>query len=254
MALAWLGPWLWSSAWLAAAAAALTAAASRALGVLPEPALLALASAGTLTVYVIDRVRDLARDRITAPARAAFVERHRRALLALAAVAAACAAVAALLLGPRPIALAAVVAALGLAHRRLKRFAFAKPFYLTFSWTAVPVGLPATLHPGAEHLGWVVVIVGTTVHANVILSNLRDREALAGRIGAPRAIAAASAVLLAGLAAALLGPAAVRPLAALPIAMGAALLGFRPTERYGALFVDGALLAGALLALAWPAA
>jgi len=54
--------------------------------------------------------------------------------------------------------------------------------------------------------------------------------------------------------AALLGPAAVRPLAALPLAMGAAVLGFRPTERYGALVVDGALLAGALLALAWASA
>jgi hypothetical protein len=44
----------------------------------------------------------------------------------------------------------------------------------------------------------------------------------------------------------------VRPLAALPIAMGVALLGFRPSERYGAGVVDGALLVGALLALAWP--
>jgi len=50
MALAWLEPWLWSSAWLAAAAAALTAAAARALGVSPEPAVLALARGGTLTV------------------------------------------------------------------------------------------------------------------------------------------------------------------------------------------------------------
>jgi hypothetical protein len=32
--------------------------------------------------------------------------------------------------------------------------------------------------------------------------------------------------------------------------MGAALLGFQPTERYGGLVVDGALLAGALAALA----
>ena len=32
------------------------------------------------------------------------------------------------------------------------------------------------------------------------------------------------------------------------------LLGFRPSERYGALVVDGALLLGSLLALGWPAA
>jgi hypothetical protein len=87
-----------------------------------------------------------------------------------------------------------------------------------------------------------------------VLSNLRDREALAGRLGANRALPLAGASALAGLAAALLGPAPVRPLAALPLAMAAAVLGFRPTERYGALCVDGALLAGALLALAWPGA
>ncbi len=254
MALAWLDACLWSSAWLAGAAAALTAAASRALGVSPGPALLALVSGGTLSVYAIDRVRDLSRDRVTAPARAAFVARHRRALLALAGVAGAGAAAAALALGPRPLALAALVGALGFAHRRLKRFAPVKPVYLTFAWTAVPVGIPAAANPGAQHLGWVAGVVGATVLANVMLSNLRDQEGLAAHYGPKRTRRVAGAVLFAGLAAALLGPAAVRPLAALPAAMGAALLGFRPTERYGALFVDGALLAGALVALTWPAA
>jgi len=254
MGLAWLDAVLWSSAGLALGAAALTAAASRALGLVPEPALLALVSGGTLTVYVIDRVRDLPRDRVTAPRRAAFVARHRRALLALAALGAALAAGGALALGPRPLALAAGVGALGLAHRRLKRFAAAKPLYLTFAWTAVPVGLPAAADPGATHVGWAAAIVGATVLANVALSNLRDGEALAGRLGARRTLPLAGASLLAGLAAAWLGPAAVRPLAALPLAMSGALLGFRPTERYGALAVDGALLVGALLALAWASA
>jgi hypothetical protein len=254
MALAWLDACLWSSAWLAAAAAALTAAAARALGVAAGPALLALVSAGTLVVYVIDRVRDEPRDRATAPARAAFVARHRRALLGLAAGAAAVAAGAALALGPRPLALAAAVGALGFLHRRLKRFAPVKPVYLTFAWTAVPVGLPAAAAPGAGPLGWVAAIVGATVLANAMLSNLRDREALAARLGTRRTLRNAGAILCAALAAALLGPAPVRPLAALPLAMGAALLGFRPTERYGALCVDGALLAGALVALTWPAA
>ena len=254
MALAWLDAWLWSSAWLALAAAALTAAAARALGLAPRPALLGLAFGGTLAVYVIDRVRDLPRDRVTAPERAAFVARHRRALLAarrprgrrrrrrLARA------------RPAAAPLAAGVGALGLAHRRLKRFAAAKPLYLTFAWTAVPVGLPAAAvsRRAARRLGR-----GDrrrAVLANVVLSNLRDREALAGRLGAKRALPLAGGHPLGGLAAALSGPAAVRPLAALPLAMAAAVLGFRPTERYGALYVDGALLAGALLALAWPAA
>jgi hypothetical protein len=83
----------------------------------------------------------------------------------------------------------------------------------------------------------------------VALSNLRDGEGVAGRIGWSATLRVAGAVLAAGLAAALLAPAPVRPLAALPLAMGAALVGFRPSERYGAFAVDGALLAGALAAL-----
>jgi 4-hydroxybenzoate polyprenyltransferase len=249
----WLDALLWSSAWLALAAAALTAASARALGLAPAPALLGLAFGGTLAVYVLDRVRDLARDRVTAPARTAFVTRHRRALLAAAALGAGGAGLAALALGPRPLALAALVGALGLAHRRLKRFSAAKPVYLTFAWTAVPVGLPAASQPNAAHTGWVAAVVSAAVLANVVLSNLRDREALAGRLGARRALPLALAIALAGCAAALLAPAPVQPLAALPLAMAAAVLRFRSSERYGALVVDGALLAGALVALVWPA-
>jgi hypothetical protein len=250
MGRAWLDAALWSSAWLALAAAALTAAAARALGVAAAPALLGLAFGGTLAVYVLDRVRDLAKDRATAPARAAFVARNRRVLLALAAGGAALAALSAAALGPRPAGLAALVGALGLAHRRLKRFAAAKPVYLTFAWTAVPVGLPAAAAPAAAHLGWVTAVVGATVLPNVMLSNLRDREALAGRLGTRRTRAIAGAILLAGAALALAAPAPVRPLLALPLAMAVAAAAFRPSERYGALVVDGALLAGALVALA----
>jgi 4-hydroxybenzoate polyprenyltransferase len=250
MLLAWLDALLWSSAWLALTALCLTAAASRTLGLDPEPGILGLAFGGTLAVYVIDRVRDLAHDRRTAPERAAFVDRNRRALLVLAGLGGGAAAAAGLTLAPRTLTLAAVVGALGLAHRRLKRFAAAKPVYLTFAWTAVPVGLPAAQNPGFEGLGWVAAITASAVLANVALSNLRDREALAGRFGAKRTLRFAGASVLLGLAAALLGPAAVRPLAALPLAMGAAVLGFRPSERYGAGVVDGALLVGSLVALA----
>src|SRR5262249_14449212 len=166
--------------------------------------------------------------------RASFVTRHRRFMLALGGCGAALAGAAALSLGPRPLALAGVVAALGLLHRRLKRFAAAKPVYLTFAWTAVPVGLPAAAASFPPGVAWVAVVVGASVLSNVILSNLRDREALAARYGARRARRVAGLCALASLAAALLGPRAVHPLAALGLAMGAAVVGFPPTERAGA--------------------
>jgi 4-hydroxybenzoate polyprenyltransferase len=240
----------WSSLWLALAAAALAAAASRALGVPPAPAVLGLAFGGTLVIYVLDRLRDLARDRSSSPARAAFVAAHRPALVALAGLGGALAAGSALALRPRAWLLALLVGALGFAHRRLKRVWFVKPVYLTFAWTAVPVGLTAAQDPAAEHVGAVAAVVSASVLANVALSNLRDGEGIAGRLGTRRTLGVAGAILAGGLAVALLSPPPVRPLAALPFAMGAAVLGFRPGERYGALVVDGALLAGAFGALA----
>jgi 4-hydroxybenzoate polyprenyltransferase len=249
MPLAALDALAWSSLGLALAAAALAAAASRALEVAPAPAVLGLAFGGTVLVYVIDRLRDLARDRSSAPERAAFVERNRRTLLVLAGLGGGLAAGSALALRPPALGLALGVGALGLLHRRLKRRLFVKPAYLTFAWTAVPVGLPAAHDPTARHVGFAAAVIGASVLANVALSNLRDGEGVAGRIGRRRTLAVAGALVAFAFGAALLAPPPVRPLAALPVAMGAAVLGFRPSERYGALVVDGALLAGALAAL-----
>ena len=239
----------WSSLWLALAATALTAAASCALEVALAPAVLGLAFGGTVVIYVIDRLRDLARDRVNAPERAAFTARHRRVLVVLAGVAGGVAAGSALALRPQALLLALAIGALGLAHRRLKRWFFVKPLYLTFAWTAVPVGLPAAHDPSAQHVGAAGLVVGASVLANVALSNLRDGEGIAGRIGRVSTLRIAGAILAAGLVAALFAPPPVRPLGTLPVAMGAALLGYQPGERYGALVVDGALLAGALAAL-----
>jgi len=245
----WLDALAWSGVWLAAAAAALVAASSRALGADPAWLPMAVAAGGTLAVYGTDRLRDLARDRATAPERAAFVERHRNAITALAAAGGAVAAACAVAAGPAVAATAALVALLGLFHRRLKRRVAAKPAYLTFAWTAVAVGLPAAYDAAALHRGWAAAVVAPTILANVALSNLRDGEGLAGRFGGARTRRAAAVLLAGAAAAALTGPAPVRPLVMLPAAMAVALRGFRASERYGALAVDGALLAGALLAL-----
>ena len=240
---------VWSSAWVAAAAAAMTGASSLALGHEPAPAVLLLAVAGTLVVYTIDRLRDVERDRDTSPERATFVERHRHWLVTQTAVAAILAAAAGWAAGWRVVALAAGVAALGLFHRRLKRFAWAKPAYLTGAWTAVCAGFPAA-HAGTwEGLLPVAVAIGATVQANVALSNLRDDEALAARLGQRRVLGIASGFLLMALAAAWLGGPSTRPLAALPLLGLGPVLFFRPSERYGAVIVDGALVVGG--AIAW---
>jgi hypothetical protein len=239
-----------SSVWVALAAAALLAASARALGLAPDGVLIALAFFGTLVVYTVDRIRDLGRDQATAPRRTAFVERHGPELTALAIASAGVAVVLAGVAGLHAVAVAAVVLALGLAHRRLKRRIWAKPLYLTLSWTAVTVGLPWTSDPGARHAAPVTAVVSMTILANVILSNLKDGEGAAARLGRRHALGVAAAVLAGALAVALLSAPPVHRLTWLPVSMGLAVAGFRPGERYGGIVVDGALLAGALLALA----
>lgn len=238
-----------SGLWIAAAAAALCGVAGLAMGVgILWPAL-AVAACGTLVVYDVDRLRDLQRDRLTAPARSAFVARHTRALRALCVAAGAGAIGLAPGLGARPVVLLACVLALGLAHRRLKDVPFAKAAYVSAAWLAVVVGVPALAAAGERHVGWIAATLGLALFANAVASSIRDAEAAAARFGGVRTLAAARAFAMAGVAAGALAPGAVRPLAAVPLVTLMALARFRPTERYGLLVVDGALLAGAGLAL-----
>jgi 4-hydroxybenzoate polyprenyltransferase len=240
----------YASLWVAAAASALCAAVGRALGADPAAATLALAAAGTLFVYNVDRLRDVERDRATSPRRTAFIERWRTGLLGLAAASAVAAAALALRAGPRMIFALAPIAVIGLAHRRLKRFAWWKPFYVSGAWTAVVVGLPAVTAERTRDLPWVIAIVSATIAANVIASNLRDREAPAARFGARVPMRIALGLALAANALALAAPAGARTLAPIPLATLASLAAFRPSELYGGIVVDGALLAGALASLA----
>lgn len=240
---------VYSSLWLAAAASALVAASSRAMEVDAEPRAAALAACGTLVVYNVDRLRDVVRDRETSPRRTAFVERHRSALVLLTLAAGVAAAALALATGPAVPALLAPVLAAGLLHRRLKGFAFFKPLYVAAAWLAVVVGLPWYLAARPTSAGWVLVILGVTILANAIASNVRDDEAAAERIGPARALAVARAAVGVGIVASLAAPAAVRGLAWIPAATLAVLVPFRASEDYGLVRVDGALLVGALLSL-----
>ena len=207
---------------------------------------IALAMAGTLVVYNIDRLRDLDEDRRSAPARSAFVKRHREALLALTvASAGACLPLTAML----PAAawgMCALALGLGLFHRRLKKKhpAFAV-VYVTLAWLAVVVGIPAvTLAPGLEGLraaAGAASAVAPAVAANLLASELRGQPM---NPATRRRLRGAAAIALVGC----LGPlidAGSRPLIALPLSVWASLMACREGERYGLFVLDGALVVGA---------
>jgi 4-hydroxybenzoate polyprenyltransferase len=241
---------LYSSVWVAAAAAALFAAASRAMGAPVSGAGVALAFSGTLAIYALDRLRDLERDRVTAPQRSLFVERHRSVMTWSVGVSLVCAG--AIVLAADLLARIWVLApalVLGVLHRRLKRFAWAKALYIAFAWGVVTVGLPAVLATSPERVGWVAAVVLGTILANVIASNLRDGESATAVLGAHVPLRLARATAAAVLCVALLAPGQMRPLALVPLATLAALVPFRADERYGHLVVDGALLVGAAASL-----
>jgi len=249
MRAAWLDPLAYSSAWVAAVAAALCTACAVALGLAPRASVALLAACGTFAIYNLDRLRDLERDRVTSPRRSGFVASHRTLLRTAAVVAAIVSIALAAQLGRAVVALLAPALAAGLLHRRLKRLALWKPFYIAAAWTLVAVGLPGLAGGSPQHAGWVAAPVFATLLANAIASNLRDGEALAIRLGAGVPLRLARVTAFAALGLALAAPSGVRPLAALPAALLLALARFRAEERYGLLVVDGALLVGALAAL-----
>jgi hypothetical protein len=231
-----------------ATAVALTAAASRAMELAPDPWLLALAGGGTLVVYGLDRLRDVSHDREKSPLRTAWVERHLRVLRLTTALGALLSLVAGIECGIRVLAVAGGVAALGLAHRRIKHLVFGKPIYLILSWTAVAVALPWARDPSARHVAWTAAVVLFAMWSNVILSNLKDQEA-AAKLYPRLARRAAFVWSVVGAALALAGPPSVARLAPLPATMALAVLGFRRSERYAVWGTDGALLAGSALSL-----
>ena len=240
---------VFSSAWLAAAAGALCAASSLAMGFPPVPTVVAIACAGTMVVYSVDRLRDLDRDRATTPARSAFIGRHARAMRGLGLVAATVAVLLGVRLEMRAILLLASVLAVGLAHRRLKRIPFAGAVYIAVAWLAIVVGLPAVVAGQAANVGWVAAVVGTALLASTIASDVRDVGASLDRLRPEVAVRAARALAVLGVVLAVLAPPSVRPLVAVPGLTLASVIWYQPGERYGLVVVAGALLAGAMLAI-----
>jgi len=240
---------VFSNLWMAAAAGALVAATSRAMGTAVHPEAVGLAFSGTLVVYNVDRLRDLQRDRHESPDRSRFVTEHRGRLSALTGAAAAASLYFSIRAGWSAVWALLPVLAMGLCHRRLKRFENAKILYIAAAWTWVGFGLPAVLVDDPQHLRWIAAILALTMLANVIAFNVRDEGAPVERIRRRGALQLAriGTAIGAGLGAFAPGPAAA--LAAIPLATLLALIGLRPTERYSPLVVDGALLVGSLAAL-----
>ncbi|MBW2274403.1 MAG: hypothetical protein JRG96_14115 [Deltaproteobacteria bacterium] len=249
-----LDPLLFSSVWAACVAGSLALAASLAMELRPSLTVIGLATAGTLVVYNVDRLRDLERDRATAPLRSAFVERNRAHLVALVGAAAVLSLLLALRMEPAVWLLCAAGLVLGLLHRRLKGWRAFKTCYVTAVWIGVVVGLPA-LAPqrGSEpesalHVAWVTASLGCSLGANLVASNLGQAGGYPGPgRRAQLALAFALSVIAAGVAS--LGPGTVKPLAWVGIAEATSVLAWRPGERYGLAALDGALLGGGLAAV-----
>lgn len=242
----------YSSGLAALVGGAMTWAVARALAAPDAPRDAALVACGAFVIYNLDRLRDLARDRSGSPRRTAFIVLYRPGLLGATALGALALSA---LLASAPAAsraLCLAVGAIGLLHRRLKQDMRIKIAYVAAAWTAACVGLP-WLAGGAHaaldaSLGFSLAFIGSGVTANLIASNLREgkRDAAGGSPAA--ALRRARMIAIAGVAAAAVAPREVAALAWIPAAEALALGFFRGSERFGHLVVDGALLAGAVVA------
>jgi hypothetical protein len=220
------------------------------MGTAIRPEAVGLALSGTLVIYNVDRLRDLHRDRHTSPDRSAFIAEYHGRLIGLTGAAAA----ASLYFGARAGWPAAVmllpVLGVGLFHRRLKRFENAKIAYIAAAWISVGFGLPALLAPDAQGVRWVASILAATLLANVIAFNVRDEGGRIERVRRRGALQLARACAAIGVALGALAPSPSDALVAIPLLTLLALVGYRPSERFSPLFVDGALLVGSLVAIA----
>jgi hypothetical protein len=208
----------------------------------------ALASTGTFIVYNLDRLRDTVRDRETSPIRTSFIENHRRSLTISTALAGIVAA-GLLLTAPRPIlVLTLSIGAIGLIHRRIKRAAALKTLYVSLAWIGVCVGIPWLAAGRPESGIWVAAIILPILFANLVVSNLRDDETQLFRDRPVLVIRLALAFTLLGLLVVAISPPRLVAFSWLALAEGAAILCYRPGERYGLIVVDGALWVGAAIA------
>ncbi len=242
----------YSSGLVAAVGGALTFAVCEALRAPRAWHSAALVASAAFLIYNLDRLRDVARDGAASPRRSAFVLRHRRPLILATAVAALGVAGLIVTAPVRTALLCIPIGAVGVFHRRLKDDFRWKVAYVASAWTAACVGIPWLSARGdvsLESAGWALAVVGPSLVANLIASNLRDGKAIDSAGRSASALVAARCTAIAATALVLVAPDALAPLALIPAAEAIALWFFRATERYGQFAVDGALLAGALVAV-----
>jgi len=177
------------------------------------------------------------------------VSEHRRLLEFLVGFSGLVSAICAAGLDRGAVALLSVVLTFGLLHRRLKRFPFVKAAYLAGSWLAVVVGLAAIRTPTDPRWVWISVVLGAALFANAVACSGHDGKSGAALSGAGPELRTARYAAVFGIAVGLIAPAPVGVLSAVPAATLTALFRFRFDERYELVFLDGALLAGGLLAV-----
>jgi hypothetical protein len=213
-----------SGIWLALCASSLLMAAARSMGVNPGPDLLVVASLGTMGVYGFDRwvIRREAKPWWILPA-----------VLAVGAGATL----------PLPaIGLLGGVCVLAVVHHWLREVPWFKPLYIALAWLGVVVGLPWVLR-GEGPLPSAAVPIALAIVANVLACDAVDREAEAAQIGPRRVWWVARATAGAGV---ILGwP---EPTVAIPAAMLLALLPWPADREWAEWVLDGALLAGGVMA------
>ncbi len=241
---------LYSGLWISAIAVALTAAVANALEVALPAVLYLLIAMGSFTVYNFDHLKGLRADALTKPRRGRFVRSHRQLLLLAGLIAFLGTAALGVLAGWRIAFLLLFVFLLSLVHYRAKRLPMVKPLYIALAWLSVVGGIP-TLWEGLPlvRVARDFAPVGLAVFANVLACDAADREAEAQWLGPRTAWNAALVLSAAGAASALLLKGSPRLLGLIPLLLFFSLLPRRDDETYVATFVDGSLLAGALLAL-----
>jgi hypothetical protein len=226
----------------------LSSVASLALAA-PQPLHWALlAGLGAFIIYNLDRLRDTARDQDTSPHRTTFIERHRGGLTYAVALASVVFGGLLFVAPPAIVILCVGIGLVGLFHRRIKEAAALKALYVSLAWTGGCVGIPWWAAGRPEAGWWLAAILLMILSANLVASNLRDNEIQVLRTRPELALRLAIALIALALVLIAVAPVSLRPVAWIALTQGGALIGFRPTERYGLLIVDGALLAGSILA------